>query len=274
VISDAPEVLHAAVSACIVARDLPGVVGLHIEGPHIAPARRGAHAARHIRPLDDVTLEGVAALRAAGLSALVTVAAEVVLPEDIARLVRAGAVVSIGHSDGTAAQVAAALAAGATCFTHLFNAMSQMTGRAPGVVGAAINSAAYASIIADGHHVVPEMVMMACRARPVADRMIAVSDAMPTVGGPDHFDLCGDPVRLVDGRLTNPDGTLAGAHLTMAQALHNLIGWGIAPETALRMCRGNPAALLGRADLQGLIRMRAQDLVVLDAEYRVAQVGV
>jgi len=132
-------------------------------------------------------------------------------------------IVSIGHSNGTAQEAETCLKAGATCFTHLYNAMSPMEGRAPGMVGAAISSDAYCSIIADGIHVDPTMVMLAYRARPKPDRMIAVSDAMPTVGGPDRFSLYGKELHLSEGRLINDQGALAGAHLTMLDAVRNLV---------------------------------------------------
>lgn len=274
VITDAPEVLVRAVDATLAARDVPGVKGLHIEGPHLSRARRGTHDARYIRPMETATFDQVARLRDAGVAVLITVAPENASPADIARLTRMGAVVSLGHSDATAADVQAALDAGATCFTHLFNAMSPMLGRAPGVTGAAIASDAYCSIIADGHHVDPVMIGLAARARPQPDRMIAVSDAMATVGGPDAFDLYGQTIRLDNGKLINAEGALAGAHLTMADALRNLVSYGFDLQDALRMCRRNPAAALGLADDMAFIGLDAGDLALLDPDLRVTQVGI
>ncbi|MEO6299819.1 MAG: N-acetylglucosamine-6-phosphate deacetylase, partial [Paracoccaceae bacterium] len=156
-ITDAAEVLDHAADAAIAAKGMQGILGLHIEGPHISLARRGTHATRFIRPLDDRTINVVKRLRAAKIAVLITVAPEAVTPGQIATLAATGAVVSIGHTDTDAETVRAALAEGASCFTHLFNAMSPMLNRAPGVTGACISSTAYAGIICDGIHVADEM---------------------------------------------------------------------------------------------------------------------
>jgi len=268
VITDAPEVLDAAVAAALEAVGLPGILGLHIEGPHLSLARRGTHAARFVRPMDAVTMAQVRRLRDAGIAVMITVAPEGVQPGQIAALAAMGAVVSLGHSDTTAESVRAALDEGATCFTHLFNAMSPMLSRSPGVTGACINSQAYAGIICDGHHVADEMVGLAIRARPVPDRMFLVSDAMSTVGGSDRFTLYGEEVRLVDGRLVNAEGSLAGAHVTMALSVARLIRVvGIAPELALRMAVTVPATLIGAGLQAGVMGRDLADLIVLDADW-------
>ncbi|WP_374376313.1 N-acetylglucosamine-6-phosphate deacetylase, partial [Tabrizicola sp.] len=246
VITDAPEVLARAVDAILAAQAEPepdrSLLGLHIEGPHLSIPRRGTHAPEFIRPFDASTLAHVRRLRAAGLFVKITVAPESVTPQDVARLAGLGAVVSIGHSDASADEVRSLLDAGATSFTHLFNAMSPMLNRAPGVTGACINSTAYAGIICDGIHVADEMVGLAIRARPVPGRMFLVSDAMSTVGGSDHLRLYGRDVWLKDGRLVNAEGSLAGAHVTMAEGLRRLITVvGTPPETALDMATAAPA---------------------------------
>lgn len=265
VITDAPEVLEAAAGAALSAVGRGGVAGLHIEGPHIAEARRGTHAARHIRPLDDRTVALVERLRQADVPVMITLAPEAADPDRIARLAASGAVVSLGHTDATAEETRAALGAGAGCFTHLFNAMSPMLNRAPGVVGAAINSEAHSGIICDGIHVADEMVALALRARPVPDRMFLVSDAMPTVGGSDRFRLYDMEIRLRDGRLVNSEGSLAGAHVTVAQSVARLVRvLGVAPETALRMAVTVPSRLMGL----GLDRIKGRslsELLLLDA---------
>ena len=269
VITDAPEVLATAAGAvrAAVAQGIPGIAGIHVEGPHISEARRGTHAARYIRPLDDGTLALVRGLRAEGLAVMITLAPEAARPEQIAELARCGAIVSLGHSDATAEQARAALAAGARCFTHLFNAMSPMQGRAPGMVGAAINSHAHAGIICDGVHVADEMLALAIRARPLPDRMFLVSDAMPTVGGPESFALYGRTIRLEGGRLINDEGSLAGAHVSLAESLQRLVGAvGIAPEAALRMALSVPAGLIGRDDLARIEGRAAEDLLILGAD--------
>jgi N-acetylglucosamine-6-phosphate deacetylase len=256
VITDQPEVTEAAAMSVAAALGQEGIAGIHIEGPHIAPARKGTHAADCIRPLDLRTMELVYNLRGRRVPVMITLAPEAVAAGQIAALVARGVIVAIGHSDATAAQVAAALAEGAQTFTHLFNAMSQMQGREPGVVGAAINSTAYASLIADGIHVSPAMLSLAIRARPVADRMILVSDAMPTVAGPDSFWLYGQRIALRDGRLMNDEGALAGAHVTMLESLRFMVDVLHQPlETALRMAITSPARLMG---LDGLARLEAR----------------
>ncbi len=270
VITDAPEVLDRAVAATLAVWGAPGVLGLHIEGPHISVARRGTHAEQFIRVLDDRTIAQVTALRQHGIPVLITLAPEATLPGQIAALAAMGVVVSIGHSDTTADTVRAALSQGASCFTHLFNAMSPLRNRAPGVTGAAINSVAYAGIICDGHHVADEVVAMAVRARPVPDRMFLVSDAMPTVGGPDHFDLYGQEIRLVDGMLVNADGSLAGAHVTMAGSVARAINvLGLSPETVLKMAVTVPAQVIGQPALARLEGRAARDLLVLNADWAV-----
>ncbi len=268
VITDAPEVLDRAVDVILDRQYGPDILGIHIEGPHIAPSRRGTHATRFVRPLDATTLAHAERLRAAGIPTMITLAPEAATPDQIAQLAAMGSIVSLGHSDSTADQTRAALTAGARCFTHLFNAMSPMLNRAPGVVGAAINSDAYAGIICDGIHVADEMVALALRARPVPDRTFLVSDAMSTVGGPDRFELYGQTVTLVDGRLINSDGSLAGAYITMLESVHRLVHHaGVDLETALRMATGIPMAVVrGQESPSPIIEgMPVEDLLVLDA---------
>lgn len=277
VITDAPEVLARAVEATLAAFAEPSpdrsLLGLHIEGPHLSIPRRGTHAAEHIRPFDATTFAHVQRLRAAGIFVKITVAPESTTPQDVARLAGLGAVVSIGHSDATAEEVRALLDAGATSFTHLFNAMSPMLNRAPGVTGACINSTAYAGIICDGIHVADEMVGLALRARPVPGRMFLVSDAMSTVGGSGHFRLYGQDVWLKDGRLVNAEGSLAGAHVTMAEGLRRLITIvGTNPEVALDMAVSAPARLLNRPDLATPEQRDTADLLLLDHDWRVTAI--
>ena len=268
VITDAPEVMARAVEAAVTVAGDPNILGLHIEGPHISLPRRGTHAARFIRPLDDVTIGHVERLRAAGVAVKITLAPEAVQKGQIARLAATGAIVSLGHTDTDSAIVASALAEGARCFTHLYNAMSPMLNRAPGVTGAAINSTAHCGFICDGHHVADAMLALAIRARPIADRMFLVSDAMATVGGSDRFRLYDQEVRLVDGRLVNAEGSLAGAHVTMAESLSRLIRVvGVDPQVALRMAVTVPAGLIGASDMAGLVGRRLEDLLILGPDW-------
>jgi len=267
-ITDAPDKLDRAAEAAIAARGLPGIIGLHIEGPHISRARHGTHALRHIRPLDQRTITQVCRLRDAGVAVMLTLAPEAVAPGQIAALAETGAVISIGHSDASAEAVKVALDEGARCFTHLFNAMSPMLNRSPGVTGAAINSHAHAGFICDGHHVADAMLALAIRARPLPDRMFLVSDAMSTVGGSDHFTLYGQELRLVDGRLVNAEGSLAGAHVTIAESLSRLIRVvGVEPQAALRMAVSVAADLMGAPALGQLIGRRVEDVLILDQNW-------
>lgn len=268
VITDGPDVLAAAADAAFLARGEAGFAGLHIEGPHISHARRGTHDARFIRPLDDNTIDIVARLRGADVSVMITVAPEAATHTQIAKLAGFGAIVSLGHTDAPSDQVTAAFAAGAVCATHLYNAMSPMLNRAPGAVGAVINSTAYAGIICDGYHVADDMVGLAIRARPVPDRMFLVSDAMPTVGGPDTFALYGKMISLQGGQLVNDEGSLAGAHVTMAQGVHRLVTVvGIDPATALRMAITVPAEVINAPDLARIVGRPLDDLLVLGKDY-------
>ena len=269
-ITDAPEVMDRAVEAALAARGHPGIAGLHLEGPHISVARRGTHAARFIRPLDDRTTAAVRRLREGGVPVLLTLAPEATSPGQIAELARMGVVVSLGHSDATAEQARAALDEGARTFTHLFNAMSPLTHRAPGLVGAALNSTVPVGLICDGIHVVDEVLALALRARLGPDLFYVVSDAMPTVGGPDRFRLYDMDLRVENGRLLNPEGNLAGAHVTMAESVSHLVARvGLAPEAALRMAVTVPSRLIGRPDLATLEGRDAGDLLLLDGDLAV-----
>ena len=273
VITDAPEVLEHAADAALQAHALRGILGLHIEGPHLSLARRGTHAAQYIRPLDARTLSVVQRLREADVAVMITLAPEAVSAGQIANLVAMGAVVSLGHSDATAQQTRTCLAEGARVFTHLFNAMSPMQSRAAGMTGAAINSAAYAGIICDGIHVADEMLALALRARPQTDTTFLVSDAMATVGGSDHFTLYDQKIQLVEGRLINAEGSLAGAHTTMADGVVRLITQlGLDPAAALRMATTIPAKVIGRPT--GLIGQGLNECLLLGPNWAVAQTGL
>jgi N-acetylglucosamine-6-phosphate deacetylase len=265
VITDSPDVLARAVDAVIAAKESSGVLGIHIEGPHISKVRRGTHAKEFVRPMGEDTFNHVTRLRSHGIAVLITLAPEVVSSGQIRALVDLGAVVSIGHSDATAAQVEEAIQAGARCATHLFNAMSPLGHRAPGVAGAVLNSTIRSSIILDGIHVADDMVALALRARPAPDLMFSVSDAMPTVGGPEQFDLYGGTIRLKEGRLVNAEGNLAGAHMTQAEAVFRLVNvLGQTKAEALRMAISVPASVIGRPDLATIVGQSLADLIMLD----------
>lgn len=264
-ITDAPEVMEAATEAAIRAKGTTGYLGIHLEGPHLCLARRGTHAAQYVRPFDDRTMACLRRLRDADVPVMLTLAPDVVPPEVIARIAAIGVIVSLGHSDATAVQAITGFAAGARAVTHLYNAMSPLTHRAPGLVGAAMASDACVGIIADGIHVDDIAVGIACRARPVPDRMFIVSDAMPTVGGPETFDLYGQTIRVDHGRLVNAEGALAGAHTTMAEGVARLVTHvGLSLEQALRMAITVPAALVGRPDVDAVTGQDTQVLNLID----------
>lgn len=263
VITDAASVLDAAVAAALDAKGRPGIAGLHIEGPHISHAKHGTHAKEYIRPLGDDTLAHVRRLRDHGIAVMITLAPENATLDQIAALNAMGAVVSLGHSNADAATAKAAFAAGAKCTTHLFNAMSPMQNREPGLTGAAILSYGYAGIICDGVHVDDDMVALAFRAKPVRDRMFLVSDAMPTVGGPSAFDLYGKTIHVQGNRLVNAEGSLAGAHTTMATGVARLVDVvGLDLEQALRAAIHVPSQLMG-LDLDRIIGRPVTDLICL-----------
>ena len=277
VITDWTEVMARAVEAVRQARaeGVPGVVGIHVEGPFLDLARRGAHPPEHVRAFDEADLEwldprGVGTL-------LLTVSPKAVPPDVIRKLVARGIIVSLGHSDATCEEAMAALAAGARCFTHLYNAMSQLSSRAPGMVGAALSdSQSHIGLIADGHHVDPAAIKIALAAKP-RGKIFLVSDAMPTAaGGPDHFHLQGRRVERHGGRLTLADGTLAGSDLTMDEAVRFMAGSGLVSlEEALRMASLYPAELLGIESEAGrLVAGAAADFVHLDDQLKAVQTFV
>ncbi len=264
VITDAPDVLAAAADAVLKCKD-PSILGLHIEGPHIAKSKRGTHAEEHIRPYDVQTLNIVSRLNDAGKAVIVTLAPEVVAPDDIRALRAAGALVSLGHTDANAEQMHAGFEAGAHMVTHLFNAMSPMSHRAPGAVGAALSADVTIGMICDGHHVDDAVLALAIRG--MAGRPMLVSDAMPSVGGAGDFKLYGQVISLKEGRLINAAGNLAGAHSTMGSGASRLVRTLKLPvEKALQMTVTTPAATIRRTDLHALIGRSIDDVFVLSKD--------
>lgn len=268
-ITDTVPVNESAIAAAraAVEQQVPGFLGLHLEGPHLSIARKGAHDAALIRPMDAEDEARLIAARAALPNLIVTIAAETVGAEQISRLTAAGIVVSIGHSDAGFALVEPAVAAGASMVTHLFNAQSQMGNREPGVVGAALHfGSVSAGLIADGIHVHPVSLAAALRAKAGPGHIFLVTDAM-SITGTDwtEFELTGRTVYRKDGALRLGDGTLAGADLTMIDAVrfvHETIG--VSLDEALRMASLYPAEALGIAATHGHLGQGARaDFVVL-----------
>jgi N-acetylglucosamine-6-phosphate deacetylase len=266
-ITDTPDATARVIAAGIEAarRQVPGFLGLHLEGPHLDPRRKGAHDPALIRPMADDDLARL--LDAAGKlpSLMVTLAPESATADQIARLAGAGVVVSLCHSDCTHPQARAAIAAGARCVTHLFNAMSQLGNRDPGLVGAALTGPVHAGLIADGLHVAPETLRIAMAA---SDRLFLVTDAMAAAGSDlTEFTLNGRRILRREGRLTLEDGTLAGADLTLPEAVSTILQTGASVEVAVAMATSRPAACLSRGhELGHLLPGRRADMVHLDAD--------
>lgn len=276
-ISDDFSVVERAIAAVDEAIDggVPGVLGVHIEGPFLSRTRRGIHLASMLQPFEDRFVEALCSGRNG--RTLVTVAPECIAPAQITRLVDAGVIVSAGHSDANYETVRAALDAGMTGFTHLFNAMSQLTNRAPGMVGAALEDPeTYAGIIIDGHHIHPAAFRVGLNAKGV-DRLMLVTDAMPTVGVPtEEFMLQGRAIRREGDRLVSEDGVLAGSTLTMAAAVANAAEQGrLSLPQAARMASGTPAHFLGLAGETGSIAVGLRaDLVAMNEEFTVAETWI
>jgi N-acetylglucosamine-6-phosphate deacetylase len=267
-ISDTAEQVRSAVAAARAASGRDGILGLHLEGPFISPRRLGVHRPDRIRKPSAGDLEQLRDLVGAGHS-VVTLAPECVPAGFVRSLVAAGVRVSIGHSEAPADVVMQAVADGATGVTHLFNAMPPLTARAPGIIGATLAEPRLtAGLIVDGIHVDPISVRAAFAAKG-ADRIALVTDAMPTVGTSlERFDLLGQPITLVKGRLTTATGALAGAHLDMASAVRNAVRIAQVPlDDALRAASLTPARFLGLDDERGRLLAGARaDLVALNGD--------
>lgn len=266
-ISDDLSVLRAAVEAvdAAIVAGVPGVLGIHIEGPFLNRERKGIHDSAKFRELDQEGFQILTGLKHG--RTLVTLAPERTTPVMIARLVAAGVVVAAGHTDGTHAEISAALIAGMSGFTHLFNAMSPLTAREPGAVGAALeDQSAWCGLIVDGRHVDPVTMRLALRCKPL-DRFMLVTDAMPSVGMTDkHFVLQGHQVTVIDGVCVNADGTLAGSDLDMAAAVRNAVAMLDVPlAAAVEMASATPARFLRLDGRTGSIRSgRRADLLLVD----------
>lgn len=269
-ISDTAAQIAAALDAvdAAIERGVPGVIGIHIEGPFINAVKRGIHEAHRIRRLDSDTLALLTAPRRGRV--MLTLAPEQCAVEDIATLTRHGVIVSAGHSDATYDEAKAAIGAGLSGVTHLFNAMSPLHHRAPGLVGAALDSDIRCGLIVDDAHLHPAAVRIAVKAKGV-DRLMLVTDAMPTVGtDASEFMLQGKRITVRDGVCVFSDGTLAGTHLDMASALRNTVEvTGLSVPDAAIMASTTPAQFLRIADQRGALAagLRA-DWVTLDRDLR------
>lgn len=255
-ITDTMPVRDRAIEAAVEAvKADKGVAGLHLEGPHLAPARKGAHLAELMRPVDDADIALYSRTAKQIGTLLVTLAAEQVTPEQVRRLSDAGVIVSIGHSDTTAEEAYLRFDAGARSVTHLFNAMSQIGHRAPGLAGAALDHPdIWCGIIPDGHHVDPMALRLALRAKRGDAHLFFVTDAMALVGSnKETFEINGRTVKRVAGgicsKLVLPDGTIAGSDLDMASAIRFAVAeLELTLAEALRMASLYPARYLRLED--------------------------
>ncbi|MBO9767234.1 MULTISPECIES: N-acetylglucosamine-6-phosphate deacetylase [Xanthomonas] len=271
-ISDTAQVMAEAIDATrqAIAQGVPGVLGIHLEGPYLSPARKGTHDADKFRVPDaheiavDTSLDN-------GVT-LITLAPERVPVEDIRAFVSGGAIVFAGHTAATYEQARDGIAAGVSGFTHVYNAMSQLAGREPNAVGAALEDPnVWCGVIVDGVHVHPASLRVALAAKP-RGKLLLVTDAMPMVGSDSaSFDLYGETITAVDGVVRNADGALAGSALDMATAVRNSVRWlGVDLAEAARMASTYPAQCIGLGERLGRIAPGYQaDLVLVDDDVQV-----
>jgi N-acetylglucosamine-6-phosphate deacetylase len=276
-VSDDLSVVAEAIAATreAILAGVPGVLGIHIEGPFLNAERRGVHDASKIRHLDDEAFELLT--RPSGGKTLITLAPEKTTPQMIRKLADAGVVVSAGHSNATYAEVRAALDSGLTGFTHLFNAMAPIAVREPGVVGAALADAeSWCSIIVDGYHVDPVVLQLALRCKR-ADRVILVTDAMPSVGAEvKSFNLLGRTITAKNGVCIDEDGILAGSDIDMATAVRNTVSLlHVGTAQAVRMASRYPADFLGLSREYGRIAAGYRaNLIVVGDDFNVLETWV
>ncbi|MBD9434590.1 N-acetylglucosamine-6-phosphate deacetylase [Pseudoxanthomonas sp. PXM03] len=271
-ISDDADVMARAIAATrdAIAQQVPGILGIHLEGPYIAPARKGTHDAGKFRVpgADEVAM---ATSLANGVT-LLTLAPEQVPADTIRAMVARGAIVVAGHTAATYEQVRTGIDAGISGFTHLYNAMSPLQGREPGAVGAALeDDGCWCGVIVDGVHVHPASLRVALAAKP-RGKVFLVTDAMPPVGADDpSYVLYGETITAIDGVVRNAAGALAGSALDMITAVRNSVHLlGLPLEEALRMASTYPAEFLGLGATHGRIAPGYQaDLVALDARLQV-----
>lgn len=276
-ITDTLDIMRDAVDAVEQAmrEGIPGVLGIHLEGPHLNPDRRGIHDASKFIALDERAFDVITSLPSG--RTLLTVAPETIAPDMLKRLVRKGVIVSAGHTAATYETICDAIDAGLSGFTHLFNAMSQLSGREPNVVGAALERQdTWCGIIADGHHVHAAnlRLALACKGK---DHLVLVTDAMACTGT-DGDSFIWDDVELIpdNGRLSMPDGRLAGSDLDMMTAVktaRELMGCSL--EDAVHMATASPARVLELGGCRGRIAPgMVANLVHFDDDYQVRKTWI
>lgn len=273
-ITDHRDKMESAIKAVTDAinQNIPGIVGIHLEGPYLNAERKGVHDANIIRPMEDDAIDLLTRLPNGRV--LVTMAPEKAAKGTIKKLADRGVLVCAGHTAGTYSHIQAAITEGMRGFTHLFNAMSPMTHREPGVAGAAMaDDNTWCGLIADGYHVHPAVLKVAIHAK-AKGKIMLVTDAMPTVGADEkRFVLGGEEIIAADGRCALADGTLAGSDLDMIAAVKNCVEMvGIDLGEALRMASLYPATFLKLDDIMGRIAPGYQaDMILFDDDYNVTR---
>ena len=276
-ISDDVAVMRAAIAAVreAILQGVPGILGIHLEGPYLAAARKGTHDAGRFRVPDEEEIALASSLDN-GVTML-TLAPECVPEATLRAFAARGVVLCAGHTAATYAQARAGLDAGIRGFTHLYNAMTPLQGREPGVVGAALEDRdSWCGIIVDGHHAHPASLRVALAAKP-RGKLVLVTDAMPPVGADDpSYVLYGDTITVRDGVLRNAEGALAGSALDMASAVRNTVDWlDVSLEEAARMASTYPAEWIGLGDRLGRIAPgHRADLVLLDDGLQVVETWI
>lgn len=277
-ISDELDVIAAAIEAvdAAIADGVPGVLGVHVEGPFLSTDKKGVHNPAKFRRLERKHLDLLTSLKRG--KTLVTLAPEKADADLVRELVAAGVIVSAGHTDATYEQMRAFLDAGVTGFTHFFNAMSHMSSREPGVVGAALeDQESWCGIIVDGRHVAPPLLKIALRCKPL-EKFMLVTDAMPTVGMKHkEFRLQGRVISVEDGVcVVAENGVFAGSDLEMASAVRNAIKLlGVELADAASMASFNPATFLGLESSLGRIAPGWKaNLVAVDDDFNVIETWI
>ncbi|GAA6203712.1 N-acetylglucosamine-6-phosphate deacetylase [Thalassotalea sp. SU-HH00458] len=266
-ITDKVEVMAQAADAMALAikEAVPGILGIHFEGPHLSVAKKGTHVQEYIRTISEAEWQ-ILERKDIG-QILVTLAPETVSTDDIHRMVSLGIKVCLGHTNADFKTAQAAMDVGADGYTHLFNAMSPIESRAPGVTGCALlNDQASCGMIIDGHHVDYTTAKLALKTKPQG-KVFLVTDAMSTIGTDQtEFSFFDRTVYLNDGRLTSTTGELAGAALDMATAVKNThLGIGIVLDEAIRMASQYPADYINQGAIRGNLSVGAQaDFVILN----------
>lgn len=271
-ITDSYAVMRQAIAAVkqAIEEGVPGIIGIHLEGPFLNPEKKGAHAVEKFCVIDEQGFEVISSLTVG--KTLVTIAPELTTSDMIKRIRNQGIVICAGHTGADYNQTCEGLAAGVTGFTHLYNAMTPLLSREPGMVGAALNDEnSWFGIIADGFHMHPAAFRVAVAAKQSGGAVL-VTDAMATVGSEDKsFVLDGETIYAVEGRCTNAAGSLAGSDLDMNSAIKNAMKFArIDWMEAVRMATVYPAKALGVDRQLGYIKSGYQaNFVSLDSQINV-----